>query len=317
VLNAPDVKSMIASIPAGSSRVELLSGLIEEQLTQSVSKNLLNQIIARDTYKVVPSVSDKSCDNATFGDGHNVYQESEELLPGSSEGKILGSDDSSTLIFHPSSKFVPLEPTIEQPKISLLGSYVKNLFNKNEIKYCDEDSSERNEMLLIDYKAKYLLRDDHQRILPLMARKANINQEFYCGICRQEFVSLAEKCTHEKSYLHQMISGDWWTKHIQPPKYIPMFINNVRCERMFIWCIICFEKHGIDTNEQLFQHLKSSHHQFNMYCWKECYDTWPLHEWCLWKDVQSFEQTLPRSITVDGFDWSNQVKFCILPDEKI
>ena len=308
VLRAPDVQSIISSIPAGKSRDELLKGLIEEQLTQSVAKNpeILQQITGESREAVsLPNVENHNSfvGKISAGDNDKNKQVPEKVH---SVGYIPGSGSANSLNSKP-----------EQSKLSPLGSYITNLFDKNKINYRDEDSStEGNIMLLIDYQAKYLLRDGNQRILPLMKRKANINHDLYCGNCRQEFMSAADKCAHEKSYLHQMITGEWWTVHPQPPKYLPMFFNNMRCGRIFIWCIICFEKHGVDTNEQLFQHLKSSHHQFNMYCWKECYNAWPLHEWCLWKNVESVKSSFPRS-TVNGFDWPKQIELCILPDCKV
>ena len=304
VLSAPDVKSIISAIPAGESRDELLKKLIEDQLSQSLARNpaLLKEMSVESCGAALSNekTSDQLCE--VRNKGHQNASPTDTLPPTAIEPQ-------SNL------KFVPLLSLPEEPKLSLLESYVKSLFSKNNIKYCDESGTpEKNVTLLIDYQAKYFVSDALQRILPCLSRKVIVNQDLYCKNCKQEFSTSDERSSHDKSYLHLMITGDWWTNHAPPPKYLPMYINNVRCEKIFIWCVICFEKHGISNNEQLFQHLKSSHHQFNMHCWKECYDVLPLHEWCLWKDVASVKNSLPTS-TVNGFDWPKHMESCIMADQ--
>ena len=304
VLSAPDVKSIISAIPAGENRDELLKKLIEDQLSQSLARNpaLLKEMSVESCGAVLSQkkTTDQLCE---FRNNDNQDASPTESLP------------SAVVEPQANLKFVPLMSLPEQPKLSLLESYVKNLFSKNNIKYCDESGTpEKNVTLLIDYQAKYFVSDAQQRILPCLKRKVIVNHDLHCKNCKQEFSSSDERSSHDKSYLHLMITGDWWTNHAPPPKYLPMYINNVRCEKIFIWCIVCFEKHGISNNEQLFQHLKSSHHQFNMHCWKECYDVLPLHEWCLWRDVASEKNSLPTS-TVNGFDWPKHMESCIMADQ--
>lgn len=306
VLSAPDVKSIISSIPAGSSRDDLLKKLIEDQLSQSLAKNpaLLKEIS-------MESYNGGSLDKTMAATGQKEVKNNLGNRDTDPIYSIQPSADKSPSTL----KFVPLLSLPEQPTLSPLGSYIKNLFLKNNIKYCDEDCTpEKDIMLLIDYQAKYFVSDGQKRILPHIRKKVGVDLDLYCKICRREFLTSDEKGSHEKSYLHLMITGDWWSTHAPPPKYLPMYINNVRCEKIFIWCIICFEKHGVCNNEQLFQHLKSSHHQFNMYCWNECYNVWPLHEWCLWRDVASIKNLLPTS-TVNGFDWPKHIELCVMADQ--
>ena len=184
----------------------------------------------------------------------------------------------------------------EQHK-SPLEEYLSGIFKSEKLSFNSTDVSK----ILIDYKIKYMLRHTSQTpILPLPIIR-EVDLELYCAACKKDFPDSDAFGEHLKSYLHLVVSGNMFNVVETRPKFLP-----VRKTRTQIWCVICQEKRQLTCNEALFQHIKSTHHQFNRYCWKERYNFIPKKEWCFWKDVEIYRNSLPRC-TINGYDWSKDV----------
>lgn len=292
-LNSPDVKSALANIPKGKDRDSLLQKLIEDQLTSAVSKdpNIMNQLSLGHS-----QMSDK---NESV-----LSQESESIACNSP--KFIEPHDPPRY-----EEFKPVNTPVKSPMLSPLQLYIQKQFKNKSItykyNYCCKDNVP--DMLIIDYKAKFLMRQHQQadyRILPQPKEAKDIETENCCKTCLQKIN--CEAFEHEKSYIHLIVSGEWWNLHPHPPKFLPVaYQTKFLKQKTYVWCVICFEKYGFETNEQLYQHLRSSNHQFNKCCWKECYNTLPTFEWCLWEDVKSMQGNIPKA-TVNGFDWGREME---------
>lgn len=276
VLQAPDIRNIISSLPEGFSKDRLLQKIIEEQLTAAVVSNpeFLSQITPDQ--------------------------------PEPPENSLAASNEL------PLTKFKPVESHDQPTPLSI---YIRSLFENNSIHYRPETTEEikpTQVQLLVDYKAKFMTRSDDARILPSTESRPGLDMSLYCQFCRKELGSQSVKTIHDKSYLHQILTGSWWTCHPKPPTFLPLFKLNSRSPNLFIWCVVCFERHCMESNEVLFQHLKSSHHQFNLHCWKECFNSRPEYEWCLWGEVEARATQLPVA-TVNGFDWVQEVRSSVVP----